>query len=162
MVKWAKISGEQCFGLFALGFAFFALQELPYIIMPFIALGSNPLLEMQDKSVLLNALEKVFGVSCVATMLFVVHKDAVWFSLDTISEKLFFTAAIAAIVVYFVGWFLYFNGCQTKGLIIASLVAQPPVYYTFIGLWRKNYPLAIIGCLFLAAHTANVAHNLSP
>ena len=34
-----------------------------------IPLSSNPLMEMQDKSLLLNAIEKILGVSCIVTMI---------------------------------------------------------------------------------------------
>lgn len=33
MVKWFKLSGEQYFGFWILGLVFFALQELPYMII---------------------------------------------------------------------------------------------------------------------------------
>ena len=160
MVKWFRITKNQYFGLFALGFALFALQELPYIVMPWIPLASNPLMEMQDKSMLLNAIEKVFGVSCILVMLFLVRGDAKWFSLSPGKEKACFCIAALAIAGYFIGWAFYFKGYQSLPLILCLLVAMPPVYYAFIGLWRSNYPLAILGGMFLIAHIANVWNNL--
>ena len=161
MVRWFRITQNQYFGFFALGLAFFALQELPYIIMPLIPLQSNPLMEMQDKSAILNATEKILGVSCIIAMLFLVRGDSKWFSLDTSREKLFFIIAIIAIIGYFTGWILYYCGFQSLPLILCSLVALPPIYYTFIGLWRGNYLLAVLGSIFLLAHMANVWNNLA-
>lgn len=54
MVRWFRVSDNQYFGFFMLGLVFFILQELPYIVMPLIPLESNPLMEMQDKSAVLN------------------------------------------------------------------------------------------------------------
>jgi hypothetical protein len=160
VVKWLRITQNQYLGFFALGLAFFILQELPYIIMPLISLAANPLMEMADKSAVLNIAEKALGVSSIIALLFFVRGDAKWFSLSGTKEIVFFCAAMLAIAGYFAGWALYFNGYQGVPLILCTLVALPPVYYAFIGLWRGNYVLAAIGGLFLIAHLANVWNNL--
>ena len=161
MIKWIRLTHNQYIGFFALGLALFILQELPYIVMPFIPLSSNPLMEMQDKSLLLNATEKILGVSCIVTMIFLVRGDSKWFSLDTSKEKIFFYTATLAIMAYFIGWIFYFSGFQSLSLMLCLLVAMPPIYYAFLGLWRKNYVLAILGGMFLLVHLANVWNNLS-
>ena len=161
MIKWIRVSHKQHIGFFALGLLLFVLQELPYILMPLIPLASNPLMEMQDRSLILNALEKVLGVSCILSMLFLVHADVKVFSLGTAVEKGFFGAALLAISLYFTGWVFYFNGFQSLSLMLCLLVAMPPLYYAFIGLWRKNYVLAVLGGMFLLAHLANVWNNLA-
>lgn len=160
MLKWFRLTKNQYIGFFVLGLAFFALQELPYIVMPFIALSSNPLMEMQDISAFLNMIEKICGVSCIVLMLFLVRDDAKWFSLETKQEKAFFIGALIAILGYFFGWAFYFIGFQSFSLILCTLVALPPVYYSLIGMWRRNYALAACGGLFLVAHIANVWNNL--
>ncbi|MDR1328373.1 MAG: hypothetical protein LBK23_02080 [Oscillospiraceae bacterium] len=160
MLRWFGVTKNQYIGLFALGFAFFVLQELPYIVMPLIPLQANPLMEMQDKSIVLNVFEKTLGISCIVTMLFLVRGDAKWFSLRTSGEIVFFSVAMAAIAGYFVGWIFYFNGFQTLPVILCFLVALPPIYYAFIGLWRGNYVLAVLGGAFLTAHLSNVWNNL--
>jgi hypothetical protein len=160
MVKWFKITSNQYVGFFALGLVFFVLQQLPYIIMPLMHLESNPLMEMQDKSVLLNAAEKIFGVSCIVVLLFLVRDGVKWFSLKTTKETVFFSIAILAIVVYFVGWIFYFRGFHGILFMVCTLVAMPPIYYAFIGLWRENYVLTVLGGMFLLAHISNVWNNL--
>ena len=160
MAKWLKLTKNQYLGFFALGLVFFALQELPYMVMPLIPLEANLLMEMQDRSMVLNAIEKVFGISCIVVMLFLVRGDAKWFSLETSKEKVFFCIAMTAILGYFIGWVFYFCGFQSLPLILGTLVALPPIYYAFIGLWRKNYVLAVLGCMFLLAHLSNVEYNL--
>jgi hypothetical protein len=160
MVKWMRLAKNQYLGFFALGLVLVLLQELPYAVMPFVRLPANPLMEMQDKSVLLNAMEKVLGISCIVLMLFLVRGDATWFSLRAAREKLFLGLAIGALMGYYIGWILYFCGQQGLALILLTLVAMPPLYYALIGLWRKNYPLAVLGGLFLMAHLCNVWNNL--
>lgn len=160
MVKWLRLTEHQYLGFFALGLVLFALQELPYVLMPLIPLASNPLMEMRDKSAILNVIEKVLGVSCVVVLLFLVRGDAKWFSLGTQREVIFFSLAMLAIAGYFAGWILYYNGHQGLPLILGTLVALPPIYYALIGLWRGNYVLAVFGGAFLFAHGFNVWNNL--
>ena len=160
MVKWFKITQNQYLGFFALGLVLFVLQEMPYIIMLLIPLHANPLMEMQDKSAILNMIEKVLGILCIIVMLFCVRSDAKWFSLETAREIIFFAIAMIAILGYFIGWIFYYCGFQSLPLILCSLVALPPIYYAFIGLWRGNYPLTVLGFMFLLAHISNVWNNL--
>ncbi len=160
MVRWFLLFRQQWCGFFALGLLLFALQELPYIVMPFISLSSNPLMGMQNQSAALNALEKVLGVSCIVTMLFLVRGDARWFSLGTTKELVFFSLAIVALLGYYIGWIFYFTGHQSLPLILCLLVAMPPLYYAFIGLWRGNDVLAVLGGFFLCTHLTNVWNNL--
>ena len=160
MVKWFRVTQNHYLGFFALGLAFFVLQELPYIAMPLIPLQSNPLMEMQDKSAILNIVEKVLGISCIISMLFLVRSDSKWFSLNTSRETVFFTIAMIALIGYYIGWILYFCGFQSIMIMLCFLVALPPIYYTFIGLWRRNYILVGLGSAFLLAHISNVWNNL--
>ena len=83
-----------------------------------------------------------------------------WFSLHTSHEKFFFWAAISALMIYYIGWVFYFGGFQSLPIIFCSLVAMPPIYYSFIGLWRGNTVLAVLGGVFLAVHISNVWNNL--
>lgn len=57
--------------------------------MPLIPLNTNPLMEMRDQSAVLSIAEKALGVSCVIVMLFLVRRDAKWFSLATTKEVVF-------------------------------------------------------------------------
>jgi len=160
MVRWIELSKGYYIGFFAVGLVLFILQQLPYIIMPFLHIEVNPLMEMVDKSAFLNTLEKVLGVSCVIATIFLVKGDSLWFSLENTKEIVFFSAAMLAIAIYFVGWSFYFRGNHILALMLFALVAMPPIYYALIGLWRGNYILAHLGGIFLIAHLANVWNNL--
>ena len=160
MAKWFEVTKNQYIGFFTLGLVFFILQELLYIVMPMIHITTNPLMEMRDKSAILRVLEKIIMVSCVVALLFLVRGDSRWFSLGNTKEIVFFSVAMMALVGYFIGWFFYFRGHQSFPLIIITLVALPPIYYAFIGLWRGNNVLACLGGLALIIHISNVWYNL--
>lgn len=160
MVKWIKITENQYFGFWFLGLLFFAVQEIPYMIMPLMKLNTNPIMEMTDKSVFLNVCEKALGSLCIALMLFAVNDRVSIFNLDSKRDVITFSLVMAVLLLNFVGWGLYFKGFQSTVVMMAFLVALPPLYYAFIGLWRSNTVLFITAWLFLGAHIMNVWNNL--
>ena len=83
MVRWFKLFGDQYLGFWGLGLVLFVLQEVPYIVMPFFPLETNPIMQMTETSAALDLWEKILGSLCIALMIFVVHKDAVLFSVAT-------------------------------------------------------------------------------
>lgn len=160
MFKWVKIIKNQYLGLWLIGLVLFAVQELPYIIMPLIPLQTNPIMNMSTNSVFLDVCEKIFGILCVVVMVLIVHCDNKLFSVKTKSEITFFSIATGAISLNFLGWILYFCGIQTVAVMIVFIFTLPPLYYLFIGLWRKNYFLVGTAGLFLAIHLSNAFVNL--
>ena len=76
MIRWVKIPGNQYFGFWAPGLILFALQEIPFMLMPLFHPETNPIMNMTETSVILDILEKILGSSCIALMVFSVHKDA--------------------------------------------------------------------------------------
>jgi len=160
MLRFVKLGGEQYLGLFALGLVLFVLQELPYIVMPLIRMQSNPVMTMTEKAPVLNIIEKALMFGCVAAMVLLVRSDATWFSLTTPKEILCFTVAMAALAGNFIGWGFYFAGHQNLVLIVVLLCAFVAVFYGFIGLWRGNWVLAILGAAALIVHPLHVWINL--
>ena len=82
MVRWVKLFGNQYLGFWGLGLVLFALQELPYMLMPLFHLETNPIMKMTEASVILDICEKVLGSLCIALMVFIVHRDAKLFSVS--------------------------------------------------------------------------------
>lgn len=160
MVRWFRLFGNQYAGFWALGLLLFAVQEIPYILMPFIHLKTNPIMNMTETSPALDVCEKILGSLCIALMIFIIHRDAVFFSIAAGREKLFFTLAALILLANFAGWALYFTGRQSLFVMMAFIVAMPPLYYMAIGLWRQNTPLVITGAVFLAVHFLHVLGNL--
>lgn len=156
MVRWIKIYKDTWFGFYGLGILFFLMQEIPYVIMPFIKIASNPLMDMADAYPALNIIEKILGISMILSMIFIINSKTKWFSISSIKEKLYFSTAIIFLIGYYIGWVLYFNGHQSLLLVLIMLVSFPSLYYTFIGLWRKNIALLIFGIVFLFVHLMNL------
>ncbi len=143
-----------------MGLVLFALQEIPYMIMPLFKLETNPIMNMQESSVVLDICEKVLGSLCIVLMTFIVHKNAARFSIHEKSEKLFFVLAIVVLLANFIGWALYFTGHKTIFVMLFFIVLLPPLYYALIGLWRKNICLVVAGSIFLMVHFIHVLGNL--
>lgn len=160
MIKFLKLFKNQYLGFWILGLLLFAAQEIPYMIMPFIKLQTNPIMNMKESSAVLNAFEKILGSLCIAFMTFIVHKDSELFSLSSNKEKVFFYSAVFVLLLNFAGWIIYFTGHQNLFIMMLFIVAMPPLYYVFIGLWRNNMMLTITGCLFLVVHFCHVLGNL--
>lgn len=160
MFKWFKVVKNQYFGFWAIGLVLFAVQEIPYMIMPALHLSKNPIMEMPTNSLFLDVCEKICGVLCVAVMVLIVHKENKFFSVKSRKEIAFFSVAVGVIVLNFIGWILYFCGLQSVAIMIVFLFALPPLYYLFIGLWRKNYFLVAVGGLFFVVHISNAFVNL--
>lgn len=161
MLKWIKLFGSQYLGFWALGLLLFALQEIPYMLMPLFKLDANPIMNMRESSVFLDICEKALGSLCIALMTFVVHRDAALFSVSGTRERAFLALAAAALLLNFVGWALYFTGHQSIFVMMFFIVALPPLYYVFIGLWRRNTLLTAAGCIFLLVHFTHVMCNLA-
>ena len=161
MVHWIKLFGNQYLGFWVLGIILFAIQEIPYMLMPFFHLETNPIMHMAETSAALNVCEKILGSLCIALMIFVVHKNATLFSTTGSGEKLFFTLAMVILLANFFGWMLYFTGHQSVFVMMLFIVAMPPLYYVAIGLWRQNTPLTVFGTAFFVVHFFHVLGNLS-
>ena len=117
-------------------------------------------MNMQESSTFLNICEKALGSLCIAAMMLIVQKNMTLFDFGNGSQKFGFVAALSVLVLNFFGWGLYFSGYQSAGIILTFLVVMPPLYYTFIGLWRRNWVLLVIGCLFAVVHFTHVYGNL--
>ncbi len=161
MVRWVKLFGRQYLGFWVMGLVLFAIQEIPYMVMPLIELETNPIMNMQESSVVLNICEKILGSLCIAFMTFVVHKDVELFSVKEGKERFFFVLAMGTLLLNFAGWMLYFKGHQSLMIMMIFIVVLPPLYYVFIGLWRKNIVLTFTGIVFLFVHFIHTYANLT-
>lgn len=160
MVKWIKIFDNQYLGFWILGLLLFLIQEIPYMVMPLFHLETNPIMNMQESSTVLNVCEKVLGSLCIVFMIFIVRDDVKLFSVKSGKELLFFCIVVGIIILNFGGWLLYFAGHQSLAIMMFFIVVLPPLYYVFIGLWRNNILLTISGCVFLIIHFVHVWGNM--
>jgi hypothetical protein len=140
---------------------FFLIQELPYAAMLFFHLPANPLMEMKTAIPVLEIFEKLFGILTIILLVFVTNGNVLVFPKKRLYNKLLLLLALSFLVLYYVGWYFYFRGCQSLALILILLVSMPPFYYMLLGLWRKNYPLAVNSVFFLLFHIANVGTSFN-
>lgn len=160
MVKLIRLFDNQYLGFWLLGLVLFAIQEIPYMVMPLFKLESNPIMNMQESSVFLNTCEKALGMLCIALMTFVIDGDAKFFSVKSGKEILFFCIAMGILLLNFGGWLLYFAGHQSSLIMLLFIVMLPPLYYVAVGLWRNNPLLIVTGGIFLIVHFVHVLGNL--
>lgn len=160
MAKFFRLFGNQYLGFWVLGLVLFAVQEIPYMVMPLLKSEANPIMNMKESSVILDVFEKILGSSCVAFMIFIVHKESSLFSIADGKEKLFFSLSVIVLLLNFIGWAIYFSGYQSVFVMMFFIVLLPPLYYVFIGLWRSNILLTITGGVFLIVHFIHVLGNL--
>ena len=160
MFKFFKLFGDQYLGFWVLGLLLFAVQEIPYMVMPLFKLENDPVMHMKESSAALDVLEKVMGSLCIALMTFIVNKNSGLFSVGSGKERVFFWLAVTVLLLNFAGWGLYFAGHHTFFVIMFFIVVLPPLYYVFVGLWRSNIILAATGAVFLIVHFAHVWGNL--
>lgn len=161
MFRFFRLFSNQYFGFWFLGIILFLLQEIPYIVMPFVKLDNNPIMNMVETSVILNILEKLLGSFCIALMILVVNKELPFFDIGVGLQRIAFFCMIFVLLLNFFGWILYFIGFQSIYIILFFLVILPPLYYIFVGLWRKNWCLVFVGVIFLFVHFFHVFNNLT-
>lgn len=159
MLKFLHLFKHYCLGISFVGIAAFAIQEIPYIIMPLIKPESNPIMNIQNEIKWIGILQGLFGVLSMILLMLIVRDDIKAFSLAATRERLFFFLALIMILINYVGWAFYYTGHQYGWLIVLSQFAAVPLYYMFFGLWKSNYMLVATTVPFFLIHTLNGIMN---
>lgn len=160
MFKFFKLFGNHYLGFWLFGLLLFAVQEIPYMVMPLFKLQTNPIMNMTESSRTLDMFEKILGSLCIAFMIFIVNKNSNLFLPADGKEKIFFALSVTVLLLNFIGWGIYFSGRQSVFVMMFFIVIMPPLYYFFIGLWRKNILLTVTAVPFLIIHFIHVLGNL--
>lgn len=160
MFKFFKLFGSHYLGFWVFGLLLFAVQEIPYMVMPLFKLQTNPIMNMTESSRILDMFEKILGSLCIAFMIFIVNKNSNLFLPADGKEKIFFALSVTVLLLNFIGWGIYFSGRQSVFVMMLFIVIMPPLYYFFIGIWRKNILLTVTAVPFLIIHFIHVLGNL--
>lgn len=157
MAKGIRWLGNQVLGFWHIGLLLFALQEVPYMVMPFLQSESNPIMHMQESSAGLNLTEKILGTLCVMAMVFLVPEKP-----DPAADSRTGCGFCAAgvLLLNYAGWGFYFAGHQSVAVMLFFIVLLPPLYYLLIGLWRRNTVLTVLAAAFGIVHFTHVWLNL--
>ncbi|MCM1305044.1 MAG: hypothetical protein NC306_13200, partial [Butyrivibrio sp.] len=67
----------------------FAVQEIPYMIMPLIKLKSNPVMNMPNEIPWIEKTQSIFGVLSMILLMLIVRDNNKFFSIVTYKEKIF-------------------------------------------------------------------------
>lgn len=159
MLKFVHLFKNYYFGVSFIGIVAFIIQEIPYIIMPFIKPASNPIMNMQNEMKWIETIQGILGMLSMILLMLVVRDDVKFFSIATTKDKVCFALTVFMILINFVGWTFYYLGYQYGWLIVISQFAVVPLYYLFFGLWKSNYLLAGTAALFFVIHTINGLMN---
>ena len=162
MIKIAHLYKNYYLGISFIGIIAFVIQEIPYMIMPLVKPESNPIMNMQNESKLLQIIQGVLGTLSMVLLMLIVRDDVSFFSIETSRDKVFFVSTLVMILFNFIGWTLYYTGHQISWVIVISQFAVVPLYYLFFGLWKYNYPLVMTAAMFFAIHTINGYMNFIP
>lgn len=153
MIKLFHLFKNYYLGISFVGIIAFAIQEIPYMIMPIIKLKSNPIMNMQNEIPWIEKTQGIFGVLSMILCMLIVNDNDKFFSIATYKEKGFFAITVLMILINFTGWFFYYLGFQYGWLIVISQFAVVPLYYLFFGLWKSNYLLVSTASVFFIIHT---------
>ena len=155
MIKLLHLFKNYYLGISFVGIIAFAIQEIPYMIMPIIKLKSNPIMNMQNEIPWIEKTQGIFGVLSMIFCILIVNDNNKFFSIATYKEKGFFAITVLMILIDFIGWVFYYLGFQYSWLIVISQFAVVPLYYLFFGLWKSNYLLVSTASVFFIIHTIN-------
>ncbi|MCR5604726.1 MAG: hypothetical protein K6G27_13640 [Lachnospiraceae bacterium] len=161
MLKFVHLFKNYYLGLSFIGLAAFAIQEIPYIVMPLIKPASNPIMNMPNEIKWIKTLQGISGILSMALLMLIVRDDVKLIPRGTGREKIFLFLTILMILINFIGWTLYYMGYQYGWLIAISQFAAVPLYYLFFGLWKSNYLLAGTAVPFFIIHTINGIMNFT-
>lgn len=89
MVKLFHIFKNYYLGISFVGIIAFAVQEIPYMIMPLIKLKSNPIMNMQNEIPWIEKTQGIFGVLSMILLILIVKDNDEFFSIATCKEKVF-------------------------------------------------------------------------
>lgn len=155
MIKLFHLFKNYYLGISFVGIIAFAIQEIPYMIMPIIKLKSNPIMNMQNEIPWIEKTQGILGVLSMILCMLIVNDNDKFFSIVTYKEKGFFAITVLMILINFTGCFFYYLGFQYGWLIVISQFAVVPLYYLFFGLWKGNYLLVSTASVFFIIHTIN-------
>lgn len=159
MIKFLHLFKEYYLGISFIGIAAFAIQEIPYIVMPLIKPKPNPIMDMQNTIKWIEMVQGLFGVLSMILLMLIVRDDVKLIPRETTKDKTFLFLTILMILINFIGWTLYYMGYQHGWIIIISQFAVVPLYYLFFGLWKQNYLLVGTAVPFFIIHTINGIMN---
>lgn len=140
--------GRYKFGFSWKGLVLYLLQALPNIFWVTMPPTNDVLVANADPYPVLDIAEYILGISIIFLLVLLCNQD----SSPSKYARLYRALAVAFLLAYYVGWIFYYRGIVSPGLLIGVLVASPPIYFFFSGLWLKNHIVSVLSIPFLFFH----------
>ena len=140
------------FGFDIAGLILFLLLMLPNIIW-FAIPAPNDVLRVESATPIVDTIASVFQILTVASLCFVINKER---SRLTLSPLVI--ATIACILIYYVGWTLYYSG-NVSAVVILMLTIPPCTAFILFSVDRKNIPACVFATLFAVCQLVFAIRN---
>ena len=132
-----------CFDI--LGLLLFLMIMIPNFIW-FAVPTSNDILRNESITPVIDLLASIFQVIMVIALCIIKNKHC-----QKPMKKIWFKLIIIAIIIYFVGWILYYIGI-VNALVIIDLCIAPCVAFMLLSIARKNIFAFILSIMFMICH----------
>lgn len=133
------------FGFDIMGLVLFLIVMIPNFIW-FAVPAPNDILRNESVTALVDTIGSICQVLFVSFLCVIINKE---------KNKLHFSPLIIltviCIILYFIGWILYYNGI-TNSLVIIILTLSPCLAFIFFALDRKNIIAVVPAVCFTICH----------
>ena len=127
------------------GLILFLLTMIPTFIWMAVPVPTD-ILRVESVTPMVDAIGFVCQILCIACLCMVINKER---------SKLRFsplvTATIVCVVIYFLGWILYYAGF-TNAWVILLLTVPPCAAFILFAMDRKNLPAVVLAVCFTICH----------
>ena len=132
-------------GFDVLGLLLFLIIMTPNFIW-FAVPTSNDILRNESLTPMIDMIASIFQVIMVISLCIIKNKQC-----QKSMEKTWFKWIVIAIIIYFVGWILYYLGI-VNSVIILDLCIAPCVAFIILSIDRKNIIALIASIIFMICH----------
>ena len=137
-------------GKYKIGFDIFGLLLFLIIMIPnfiwFVVPTSNDILRNESITPVINMIASIFQVIMVIALCIIKNKQC-----QKPMKKIWFKLIVIAIIIYFVGWILYYIGI-VNSVIILDLCIAPCLAFILFSIARKNIVALISSIIFMICH----------
>jgi hypothetical protein len=138
-------SGKYKFGFDVAGLILFLLVMVPtfiWIVVP----APNDILRAESVTPIVDAIGFVCQILCIASLCIIINKER-----SKLHCSPLVIATIACVMMYFLGWILYYAG-NTNAWVILLLTVPPCAAFILFAIDRKNLPAIVFAVGFTVCH----------
>ena len=133
------------FGFDVLGLILFLLVMLPNFIW-FAVPAPKDVLRAESATPMVDMIASVCQIMTVACLCFVINKER-----GKLRFSPWMIAAVVCVVIYYIGWALYYAGI-VNAWVILLLTVPPCLAFILFAADRKNFPAVLFATGFAVCH----------